>query len=153
RGDIRRPLHLVINCRPDRIERNGQMGQLAEQIEPDKIIVIGTPTRSAVAAVPGAWRSRVVDLGGNRPPGELLKEILREVDHTAALVLVGNIHGQGELLLEQIDRLPEVPRSALPGPGVPRQRRRPRPMWHGDGSYADNRSRAVSNPNVLKGVN
>src|SRR5262249_22843978 len=106
RGDIRRPLHLVINCRPDRIERNGQMGQLAEQIEPDKIIVIGTPTRSAVAAVPGAWRSRVVDLGGNRPPGELLKEILREVDHTAALVLVGNIHGQGELLLEQIDRLP-----------------------------------------------
>jgi gamma-polyglutamate synthase len=141
RGEIRRPLHLVINCRPDRVERNGQMGRLADKIDPDKIIVIGTPARSAVAAVPNAWRSRVADLGGNRPPRELLKEILRDVDGTATLVLVGNIHGQGELLLEQIDRLPEVPRVAPAIPGVPRQRGAPRQMWHGDGYYADPRYR------------
>jgi hypothetical protein len=112
--------------------------------------------------VPGAWRSRVADLGGNRAPQDLLKEVLREVDGSATLVLVGNIHGQGEVLLEQIDRLPEVPRAALAMPGIPRQRGAPRQiqrgaphqiqrgsprqMWHGDGYYADPRYRDVRAP-------
>jgi hypothetical protein len=129
RGDIRRPLYLVINCRPDRIERNGQMGELAEPIDPDRILVIGTPVRSATATVPPAWQPRITNLGGQRPARELLAEILRGVADSATLVLVGNIHGQGELLLDELAKLPEIrkPVSAVPAPTpprvVPRQRR------------------------------
>ncbi len=151
RGSITRPVYLVINCRPDRIERNGQMGRLVEPIDADKIIIIGTPARSAIATVPPAWRSMVYDLGGARSARQLLREILDEVEHSATLVLVGNIHGQGELLLEEIDRLPEVrppvpaaPRPVDPRPVVPRQ------MWHGDGYYSD--PRAMDETIIMKGL-
>jgi gamma-polyglutamate synthase len=156
RGAIARPLHLVINCRPDRIERNGQMGTLAAAIDPNKIIIIGAPTRSAMVTVPAAWQSRISDLGGPRAATDLLDEILHEVDDTATFVLVGNIHGQGELLLEQIDKLPEVRRSAPAVPGATPAGAVPRPMWHGDGYYADPRyprgARAMEETIVLKGV-
>jgi poly-gamma-glutamate synthase PgsB/CapB len=126
RGDIVRPTYLIINCRPDRVERNGQMGRLTEDLAPEKIFVIGVPSRSAIVSVPSALQSRVVDLGGQRPAAELLDTIVREVGRDASLVLVGNIHGQGELLLEEIEKLPEVRRPPLSGeparPAIPRQR-------------------------------
>jgi gamma-polyglutamate synthase len=109
---IGRPLHLVINCRPDRVERNGQMGALVADVDPDAVVVIGSPTRSAIAAVPERWRTRVVDLGGNQPAGELLDAIADQVPEEASLVMVGNIHGQGESLLAELEKLPEIPRAA-----------------------------------------
>ena len=33
-GAIHRPLNVVINCRPDRVERNGQMGQIIPHLAP-----------------------------------------------------------------------------------------------------------------------
>jgi gamma-polyglutamate synthase len=115
-GGIRRPLHLVINCRPDRMERNGQMGALVTDIKPDRIVLIGTPTRSARATIPRKWHDAIVDLGGTRGATELVEEILSGVDGQASLVAIGNIHGQGELLLEQLGKLPEAAADSVPAP-------------------------------------
>jgi gamma-polyglutamate synthase len=116
-GAIRRPLHLIINCRPDRVERNGQMGALVADIEPERIVLIGTPTRSARVTIPQRWHDAIVDLGGPRGASELVDEILSGVNGQASLVAIGNIHGQGELLLEQLDTLPEAAADArVPAP-------------------------------------
>lgn len=59
-GAIHRPLSVVINCRPDRVERNGQMGEIIPELEPEQVFVIGHPAKSAIDAIPAAWRSRAV---------------------------------------------------------------------------------------------
>jgi hypothetical protein len=116
-GGIRRPLHLVINCRPDRMERNGQMGALVADLAPERIVLIGTPTRSARVTIPDEWHDRIVDLGGTRDATELVDGIVAGIDDQASLVAVGNIHGQGELLLEQLATLPAAgPDSAVRDP-------------------------------------
>ncbi|WP_419996030.1 poly-gamma-glutamate synthase PgsB [Streptomyces boninensis] len=124
---IRRPLHVLVNCRPDRVERNVQMGRLIPDIAPDAVYLIGHPTKSARDGLPRQWQGKVVDLGGNsRSPAEIVESVLTHVDEAAAaaeageavsLVAIGNIHGQGELLLHDLDRLPRLPRpstAALP---------------------------------------
>ncbi|MFD4764834.1 poly-gamma-glutamate synthase PgsB [Streptomyces niveus] len=106
-GAISRPLNVVINCRPDRVERNGQMGEIVPDLEPDKVFVIGHPAKSAIDAIPAEWRSRAVDLGGDkRDPEEFMRELLAQLGADSSLVAIGNIHGQGELLLEQLAELP-----------------------------------------------
>jgi gamma-polyglutamate synthase len=107
---IDRPLHLLINCRPDRVERNGQMGAMVAQVDPDRIFLIGEPTRSARAKIPPPWQGRVVDLGGRLSASALMRGIVRQVGRQASLVAVGNIHGQGEVLLRELGRLPQAPR-------------------------------------------
>jgi poly-gamma-glutamate synthase PgsB/CapB len=104
-GAIGRPLHIVINCRPDRIERNGQMGALVPRLRPDRVLLIGEPTRSAFAAIPSDWRPRVVDLGGRRSAPEMLDAVVAGIDGHASLAAIGNIHGQGEILLAQLETL------------------------------------------------
>lgn len=106
---IRRPLHLVINCRPDRMERNGQMGALVAAIKPERVVLIGDPTRSARVTIPQEWHDRIVDLGGSRRAAELVDEIVAGIREQASLIAVGNIHGQGELLLEELATLPAAP--------------------------------------------
>lgn len=106
-GAIHRPLNVLINCRPDRVERNAQMGALIPQLAPDAVFLIGHPTRSAYEAVPGEWRERVVDLGGDRRDAEeLMSRIVERLGPDSSLVAIGNIHGQGELLLEELAELP-----------------------------------------------
>ena len=107
-GAITDPLHVIINCRPDRVERNGQMGALIPRIAPERVVLIGEPTRSARAAIPGPWLDRVVDLGGSRPPRELLRGIVDGIGRQASLIAIGNIHGQGELLIEELAKLEPV---------------------------------------------
>src|SRR5262249_54707405 len=68
---ITRPLHVVINCRPDRVERNRQMGALVEKIDPGLVFLIGEPTRSARSTIAAPWQDRVVDLGGRVPAQRL----------------------------------------------------------------------------------
>ncbi|MFJ4529442.1 poly-gamma-glutamate synthase PgsB [Streptomyces nigrescens] len=106
-GAVHRPLNVVINCRPDRVERNGQMGEIIPELEPDKVFVIGHPAKSAIDAIPAAWRSRAVDLGGDRrDPEEFMDRMVNHLGPDSSLVAVGNIHGQGEHLLEQLAELP-----------------------------------------------
>ncbi|MDT8911993.1 poly-gamma-glutamate synthase PgsB [Amycolatopsis sp. PS_44_ISF1] len=107
-GAIEDPLHVVINCRPDRVERNGQMGALIPKIAPERVVLIGEPTRSARAAIPPEWHDRVVDLGGSRPPRDLLSGIVAGIERSASLIAIGNIHGQGELLIEELAKLEPV---------------------------------------------
>ena len=106
RGAIPGPVFTLVNCRPDRVERNGQMGQIVPELGTDKLFVIGAPARSAIDAVPKSWSGSVVDLGGlNRQAEDIFRTILREIDEEASLVAIGNIHGQGELLLEHLESL------------------------------------------------
>jgi poly-gamma-glutamate synthase PgsB/CapB len=121
---IDRPLHLVINCRPDRVERNGQMGALVPQVDPDGVFLIGDPTRSARSKIPSPWQGRVVDLGGRMSAAALMEGIVQPLGQQASLVAVGNIHGQGEQLLQQLGQLPRAPRRALGWP-APSQARHP----------------------------
>lgn len=106
-GAVHRPLNVVINCRPDRVERNGQMGEIIPDLQPDKVFVIGHPAKSAIDAIPAEWRGRAVDLGGDRrDPEEFMRELLDGLGPDSSLIAIGNIHGQGELLLEHLSELP-----------------------------------------------
>lgn len=109
REAISGPIFTLINCRPDRVERNGQMGQIVPELGTSKLFVIGAPSRSAIDAVPKGWSGQVVDLGGlQRTAEDIFRNILREVDEEASLVAIGNIHGQGELLLEHLEHLGQL---------------------------------------------
>ncbi|MFD8523516.1 poly-gamma-glutamate synthase PgsB [Streptomyces capillispiralis] len=106
-GAIRRPLNVVINCRPDRVERNGQMGEIIPDLQPDNVFVIGHPAKSAIDAIPAEWRDRAVDLGGERRAAdEFMPALLGRMSDGSSLVAIGNIHGQGEELLEYLAELP-----------------------------------------------
>ncbi|MFD7164304.1 poly-gamma-glutamate synthase PgsB [Streptomyces violascens] len=106
-GAIHRPLNVVINCRPDRVERNGQMGEIIPDLDPEQVFVIGHPAKSAIDAIPAAYRDRAVDLGGDRrDPEEFMRQLLGRLGPDSSLVAIGNIHGQGELLLEHLAELP-----------------------------------------------
>ncbi|MFJ4366024.1 poly-gamma-glutamate synthase PgsB [Streptomyces chartreusis] len=106
-GAIRRPLNVVINCRPDRVERNGQMGEIIPDLKPDNVFVIGHPAKSAIDAIPADWRDRAVDLGGERRSAdEFMPTLLGRMSDGSSLVAIGNIHGQGEELLEYLAELP-----------------------------------------------
>jgi gamma-polyglutamate synthase len=124
---IGRPLHLVINCRPDRMERNGQMGALVADVKPERIVLIGDPTRSARVTIPERWHHAILDLGGSRSATELVDGIVSGIGDQASLITVGNIHGQGELLLEQLDTLPAAPAAAA---RLPREREQAAPTPH-----------------------
>lgn len=107
-----RPLHLLINCRPDRVERNGQMGRIVPDIAPETVFVIGEPSRSAIEAIPASFAGEVVDLGGDkRPVAEIAARIAARAGG-GSVVAVGNIHGQGERLLEHFEHASR----ATPGP-------------------------------------
>ncbi|MEU0033453.1 poly-gamma-glutamate synthase PgsB [Streptomyces sp. NPDC006333] len=106
-GAIHRPLNVVINCRPDRVERNGQMGEIIPDLDPERVFVIGHPAKSAIDAIPAEFRSRAVDLGGDkRDPEEFMARLLEQLGPDSSLVAIGNIHGQGEILLEHLAELP-----------------------------------------------
>lgn len=107
RGLIDRPLNIVINCRPDRVERNGQMGALTGALEPDRIILIGEPTRSARATVPPELTDKIRDFGSRPDYDDLLGDVLTE-NGSGSVITIGNIHGQGEVLLEHVRKLPRA---------------------------------------------
>ncbi|MFF1499534.1 poly-gamma-glutamate synthase PgsB [Streptomyces sp. NPDC058316] len=120
-GAISRPLNVVINCRPDRVERNGQMGQIIPDLQPEKVFVIGHPAKSAIDAIPAEWRHTAVDLGGDkRDPEEFMRQLLDRLGPESSLVAIGNIHGQGEVLLEHLAELPadETADEPTDAPGV-----------------------------------
>ncbi|SMC67053.1 poly-gamma-glutamate synthase PgsB [Kibdelosporangium aridum] len=113
-GAIGRPVHVVINCRADRMERNGQMGALIPKIAPERVVLIGESTRSARATIPADWPGKVVDLGGRQDPEKLLAGVLEGMAGEVSLVSIGNIHGQGEVLLEQLATLKQAPTESWP---------------------------------------
>src|SRR5205814_6109218 len=79
-GRIRPPILTLVNCRPDRIERNAQMGRIVPDLLTETLVLIGHPTRSARDAVPRDWRGELLDLGGpSRGPDEIWQ-------HTASRV-------------------------------------------------------------------
>jgi poly-gamma-glutamate synthase PgsB/CapB len=98
-------ISLLINCRPDRAERNGQMGAIAEAMGAETIYLIGEPTKSAADHIPAHLQDRIVHLEGDRYTGvDVLEAIVARMpaDPHHAIVLVGNIHGAGESLLHAL---------------------------------------------------
>jgi poly-gamma-glutamate synthase PgsB/CapB len=119
-GAIHRPLNVVINCRPDRVERNGQMGEIIPDLDPEHVFVIGHPAKSAIDAIPAEFRSRAVDLGGDRrDPEEFMARMLEMLGPDSSMVAIGNIHGQGEILLEHLAELPPDESDDEPGTTAP----------------------------------
>ncbi|MYV68694.1 poly-gamma-glutamate synthase PgsB [Streptomyces sp. SID2131] len=119
-GAVSRPLNVVINCRPDRVERNGQMGEIIPDLRPDNVFVIGHPSKSAIDAIPAEWRDRAVDLGGERRAAEeFMPAMFDRMPDGSSLVAIGNIHGQGEELLEYLAELPADESGAPTGPDTP----------------------------------
>jgi poly-gamma-glutamate synthase PgsB/CapB len=110
---IARPLHVVIGCRPDRIERNRQIGSLIPRLDPERVVLIGEPTRSARTAIPGQWQGRVFDLGGRRSSSDLLDGVIDGIEGEASVVAIGSIHGQGEQLLGELQALERMPADAV----------------------------------------
>ena len=103
---IRPPIFTLINCRPDRVERNRQMGEIVPNLLTEKLFVIGHPSRSAIVSLPKGFDCEVIDLGGLDRDGEdIFRSIIAEVDEEASLVAIGSIHGQGEMLLEHMEHL------------------------------------------------
>jgi gamma-polyglutamate synthase len=139
-GAIHRPLHVVINCRPDRVERNGQMGALIPQLDPETVFLIGHPTKSAADAVPAHWTGNVVDLGGDRrDPDRLTADLLAHLGPDSSLVAIGNIHGQGELFLERLAALePDHPDADAAHPAGPCDAPTP-PGAHHNSSHGESR--------------
>ena len=110
-GAIPPPVYVVINCRPDRVERNRQMGQILPEFGAEKLFVVGHPARSAIASVPKSFSGKIVNLGGlNRKPGWLVNRMMEEIEEDeASLVAIGNIHGQGEMILEHLEAVGASP--------------------------------------------
>lgn len=106
RGLIQRPLTVLVNCRKDRIERSGQMGEIMGRLDAAKIILIGENTRAARVTVPPSHADRVVELGAKLAFDAILDELVTDENGTASLVAVGNIHGGGEELLHELRTLP-----------------------------------------------
>ncbi|MEU9440325.1 poly-gamma-glutamate synthase PgsB [Streptomyces sp. NPDC048304] len=118
-GAIHRPLNVVINCRPDRVERNGQMGEIIPDLDPERVFVIGHPAKSAIDAIPAEFRSRAVDLGGDRRDAEeFMGKMLDMLGPDSSMVAIGNIHGQGEILLEHLAELPPDESADEPAPAA-----------------------------------
>jgi poly-gamma-glutamate synthase PgsB/CapB len=104
RGEIRPPIVTLINCRPDRVKRNAQMGEIVPHLRTDLLVLIGHPTKSARDGVPSRWPGEVVDLGGaKRDPARIWRDLVRATGGPATVVAIGNIHGQGERLLDYIE--------------------------------------------------
>lgn len=104
-GLIPAGISLVINCRPDRLERNGQMGSICEVADPEVIFLVGHPTKSAADQIPQHLQNRVVDLEGDHLTGDdyldaIAAHLPPDPDH--AIVLVGNIHHAGERVLHAL---------------------------------------------------
>lgn len=105
-GRVRPPIFTLINCRPDRLERNAQMGEIVPLLLTEKLFLIGHPVRSARDAVPSGWAGQTFELGGlGRRAETIWRDLVAEVDGEATVLAVGNIHGQGELLLEHLETL------------------------------------------------
>src|SRR5262249_30931614 len=59
-GQIRPPVLTLINCRPDRVRRNAQMGAIVPHLDSEAVILIGHPTKSARDAIPSQWSGPVL---------------------------------------------------------------------------------------------
>lgn len=104
RGQLAGALSVVINCRPDRVERNAQMGALIARINPSSVFLIGSPTRSAYSFIAGSHRDLIVDIDGeHHTGGAILDRIATDLPAgDQSLIMIGNIHGRGEHLLEAL---------------------------------------------------
>lgn len=104
RGELSEDVYLVINCREDRVERNQQMGDIVARIDPSHVFIIGSPTRSALQHIHPDYLDRVVQIEGVQDGEYYLELLARDMpDYGATVIMIGNIHGMGEVLLHAMD--------------------------------------------------
>ena len=89
---------VLANCRPDRIQRSGQIAELiGRRIDADHVVLTGEGTALVAfqAAGYGLARERIRDLGG-MDAERVYERVLDLVDTRATVVGIGNIVGLGE---------------------------------------------------------
>ena len=69
--------------------------------------------------MPAELADRVVDLGGPLDFTALLDALVTDANGGATLIAIGNIHGQGEILLDRLDELPTAVARTTPHPVSP----------------------------------
>ena len=77
--------------------------------------------------MPAELADRVVDLGGPLDFPALLDALVTDADGGATLIAIGNIHGQGEVLLERLDDAAHRRGRAAPRTGSRRSAAPPSP--------------------------
>ena len=104
---IQVPLTVLINCRPDRVERNRQMGQLVGDLHAQTVVVVGHPSRSAIEMIPSSFTGTLIDMGGDGvDPDDVVRTLLSDEDRMDIdVIAIGNIHGMGDKILEYLDEL------------------------------------------------
>ena len=89
---------VLANCRPDRVQRSGQIAELvSRQLNADHVILSGEGTELVAfqAVRYGLDASRVHDLGG-RTAEDVYEHVLGLVPESAVVMGIGNIVGLGE---------------------------------------------------------
>ena len=89
---------ILANCRPDRIQRSGQIAELVgRQIDADHVVLTGEGTALVAfqAVGYGLARERIRDLGG-MDAERVYERVLDLVEARATIVGIGNIVGLGE---------------------------------------------------------
>lgn len=99
---------VIMNCRPDRVDRSQQF---AEDVLPymnvKKIIAMGQITRPIKDAFDeGRFRAEEFVNMEDAPISSIMKE-LRKQEPNSVIFSVGNIHGDGEPLLEALEEVSE----------------------------------------------
>ncbi|MEO0086118.1 MAG: poly-gamma-glutamate synthase PgsB [candidate division WOR-3 bacterium] len=92
---------VLVNCRRDRVERSYQLAELVRSWDCSAIVATGGLTRAFVrrAAELGVPKEKVRDLGEDRDPAEVYREVLGLVREHALVFCTGNTVGYGETLI------------------------------------------------------
>jgi poly-gamma-glutamate synthase PgsB/CapB len=92
---------VLVNCRSDRPDRSRQMADLVCGFAAHRYVATGGGTRVFLrrAQALGIAADRLVDLGGDLPPGEVFARVFDLFDHRALLFCCGNTVGYGSELI------------------------------------------------------
>jgi len=100
-GKPRKNIHVLVNCRDDRIDRSLQMAELIQKkIPADGYFICGRNTKPLIrrAIGRGVPKDKLIDLEG-AGPNEIFRIIGQRVRDRSILLAIGNIVGYGEDLI------------------------------------------------------
>lgn len=99
---------IIMNCRPDRVDRSIQFAEdVLPHMDVKKIIAMGQITQPVVDAYKRGdfMASEFINME-DMPVAEIMKELKRQ-EPNSVIFSVGNIHGDGEPLLEALEEVSE----------------------------------------------
>jgi poly-gamma-glutamate synthase PgsB/CapB len=98
--------YVLVNCRPDRIDRSVQLANLAStKVKADCYFITGGETQVfyRTALKNGVDKNRLIDLG-NKDVAFVYDRIAKKVNKGSVILAIGNIVGYGEELIEYLKK-------------------------------------------------